>query len=101
MAILYVTEYAFSGTIAGHGLPAASAPPITNNNVNIGVGAASSLAFNANTQLVRLHNDSTSPCSILIGLNPTATTSDARMAANQTEYYQVPPGYKVSVIQNP
>ena len=92
-----MTEYATSGTISGKGLPAAFTPPIANNNVAIGAGASSN-AFSANTKLIRVHSDAI--CSIVIGAAPTATTADARMAANQTEYYQVVPGHKISVITN-
>ena len=32
--------------------------------------------------------------------DPTATTSNKRLAANQTEYFGVPAGMKLSVIAN-
>jgi hypothetical protein len=62
-----------------------------------------SAAFNSQTRMVRLHKDAGSPCSISFGTAPTATTSNARMAANSTEYNGVPVGqnFKVAVIQNP
>lgn len=73
-------------------------PAIANNNVTIG-GAAQSNAFATNTRLVRLHADTI--CYVKFGTNPTAVTAtDARLAANQTEYFAVQPGdgMKLSVV---
>ena len=103
MATLYVTEY---GTIAG--LPATAngqvplEPPLADYTVPIGAAQASP-AFQPLTRMVRLHCDAV--CSVLFGPsvnNPTATTSNQRMAANQTEYHGVPEGraFVVSVIAN-
>jgi hypothetical protein len=74
-------------------------PPLAEQTVAIGAEAKSS-AFNASTRYVRIHVDAI--CSILFGTSPTATTSKKRLAANQTEYFAVPPGqsFKVSVISN-
>ena len=47
---------------------------------------------------VRVHADAI--CSIKFGSAPVATTANMRLAANQTEYFQVSPGDKVSVITN-
>lgn len=98
MATLFITEYAIAGRMAGGTVPVASSRPIIENNVAIGGSHAESNAFNANTRLIRLHTDAI--CSFVIGAAPVATTADARMAANQTEYYQVNPTDKVSVITN-
>lgn len=95
MAVLYITElqpYEVSG------LPVAIMPPVAEQTVAIGGSSTASAAFNANTGLVRLHTDST--CSVEFGGTPTATTSTARLAANQTEYFAVHPGTKVAVIAN-
>jgi hypothetical protein len=97
MAKLYVTEYADSGFLAGP-VAVGKAPAITDQTVAIGGTTTQSSAFANNTRLVRLHTDAI--CSIQIASNPTATTSTARMAANQTEYFQVTPGHKVAVITN-
>lgn len=95
----YVTEYATAGHMAGSTVPVAVGRPITNNNITIGAGSVQSNAFNTNTRLIRVHNDATQPVFVKIGLNPTAVTAtDGRMAANQTEYYQVNPGDKIAVI---
>lgn len=79
-------------------MPVAFAPAIVNNNVTVGAEAKSA-AFGINTKLVRLHTDTV--CFIKFGTAPTAVTAtDARMAANQTEYFAVQPGggMKVSVV---
>ena len=86
---------ASAGPIAGSTVPVAFGRPIANNNVTIGGSHAESNAFNTNTKMIRLHTDAI--CSVVIGLAPVATTADARMAANQTEYYQVYPGDKLAV----
>jgi|SRR5271166_972738 len=100
MAVLYVAEFALMGQ-APNSVPAMGMQPvITEQVVSIGGSSTPSLAFNAKTRFVRLHTDAI--CSIEFGTAPTATTSMARMAANQTEYFAVPEGgaYKVAVITN-
>jgi hypothetical protein len=100
MTTLYVTEYA---TIAG--LPATAngqvplEPPIADYTVAFG---SASPAFQAATRMVRLHCDAV--CSVLFGPAgaTNATTTNQRMAANQTEYHGVPEGrgFVVSVVAN-
>lgn len=100
MTLLYITEYPGTGYDHGGGVAVANTPAITTQIVNNTGGSAQSAAFNANTRLVRLETDSI--CSFLFGTNPTATTADPRMAANQTEYFTIQPGngMKVAVILN-
>lgn len=108
MATVYITEFAdlaFSTTPSQTHAPrelaqaAQQAPgPVVEQTVAIGGASAQSAAFNAATTLVRIHADSV--CSILFGLNPTATATSARLAAGQTEYFGVYPGTKVAVITN-
>ena len=101
MAVLYITEYARQGRDAeGYKMVVAGEPAVTNQTVAIGGASAQSSAFNAGTKFVRIHTDAI--CSIDFGTNPTATTSTRRMAANTTEYFEVPMGqsYKVAVITN-
>ena len=98
MAILYVTEY---GTISG--LPATAngqmplEPPLADYVVSI---PGTSPAFQPTTRCVRLHCDAI--CSVLFGQAPSATTTNGRMAQNQTEFRGVPEGmnFKVSVVAN-
>src|SRR5690349_12380927 len=103
MAVLYVTEFAQMAVFVGANGQAGqmpAEPPIAEQTIAIGVSSVQSAAFNANTKFVRLHVDSTGPCSIEFGTNPTATATTQRMAPNQTEYKGVPhgAGFKVAVI---
>lgn len=95
MAKLYVSEY-----IGG---PDKAMPPqepsvAEQTPVVIGAGSLQSAAFNAKTNLVRIHADAI--CSIKFGENPTATADNKRMAAGDTEYFTVGPAQKVAVITN-
>jgi len=106
MATLYIREYvgigaASNATGIGQALlevQAGAEPAVTDQTVAISGSSAQSAAFNAKTYLVRIHTDSI--CSILFGANPTAAATNARLAANQTEYFIVQPGQKVAVISN-
>jgi hypothetical protein len=107
MSTLYVREYSGIGTtknVSGIGPanlvtqgpvePGTDQAPIT-----ISASSAASAAFAATTQLVRVNTDSV--CSVVFGpVGTTATTSNARLAANQTEYFRVVPGNIVAVITN-
>lgn len=100
MAALYISEYASIGT-PGPG-PASHQSPLEPAQVERVVGISGSPTqsppFADSTKLVRLECDSV--CSVLFGPNPTATTSVKRLAANQTEYFSVIPGHRLSVISN-
>lgn len=98
MAVLYITEFNNIGGGARFPVQGAFQPPIAEQTIAIGGASVQSSAFNKNTLFVRIHTDAI--CSIEFGANPTATTSTARMAANQTEYFSVVPGQKVAVISN-
>ena len=73
-------------------------PPNAEQVLAISGSPTSSNPFQPQTTLIRVHTDAI--CSIEIGQSPTATTSTARMAANQTEYFGVYPGHSISVIAN-
>lgn len=98
MATLYVTEFAASGVQRGPIPVAFGLPVVRSNNISMSGASAQSAAFNANTTLIRVHADAI--CSVLIGTNPTALTTDARMAADQTEYFAVAAGQKIAAISN-
>jgi hypothetical protein len=101
MALLYVTEYPdLPGAQSTFAPQLVREPPIVDQApVVIGAGSLSSAAFNARTRIVRLACDVV--CSIAIGPPGTvATAANQRLAANQTEYKMVVPGYVVSVITN-
>lgn len=101
MPSLYISEYSQEGVDAlGRVTPVAKAPATTTQKVTISGTSAQSSALDATTTLVRVHTDAT--CSILFGADPTATASNMRMAADQTEYFAVPAnsGLKIAVITN-
>lgn len=99
MATAYITEFNRAAPGGGCGLQIAEQPPIASQTVAIGVETKST-AFNTATSFIRVHVDAI--CSILVGTAPTAATTDARMAADQTEYFGVQPGggMKISIISN-
>lgn len=100
MAVLYVTEFDNPGQYFGHVFQVAAQPPRAEQTVSIGASSTQSSAFDPMTTLIRVHTDAI--CSIEVGLNPTATATKARMAANQTEYFFIPRGlsWKIAVITN-
>lgn len=58
--------------------------------------AGQSAPFNQYTNMIRVHTDA--PIKISIGSNPGATANSPRLAANQTEYFTVTPGHKLSFV---
>jgi len=98
MAKLYITEY--GATITPSAPDLVAEPVIVDQTPVTYSTSTQSAAFSNLTTIVRLHTDSI--CSVAFGTNPTATTSNRRMAANQTEYFVVPQGlsYKVAAITN-
>jgi len=98
MATFYITEFANIGRDQGQGVPATPLPPVAEQTLAIGAVSAQSGSFNPATNFIRAHADAA--CSIAVGANPVAAAGNARMAANQTEYFQVRPGDKLAVIQN-
>lgn len=100
MGILYITEYADVGRDQNGNLaPVAMLPPLNQQAITFTTSTQSAV-LNAQTRLVRLHTDSI--CSFRAAVNPTAVTTDARLAANQTEYFAVPPGstLKIAAVAN-
>lgn len=101
MAVLYITEYAeLAIGPAGRVGQMPMEPFLAKQTVAIGGASVQSSAFNAKTRFVRLHTDAI--CSVAIDTSPTATATDGRLAANQTEYRDVSrlPLGKVAVITN-
>lgn len=94
MATIYIDE--FIGFKMGG--PAAKYPPIKSQIVAITGSTTQSVAFSDNTNYVRIHCDAI--CSIAFGSNPVATALITRLAASQTEYFEVTPGHLLAVIQN-
>jgi hypothetical protein len=71
--------------------------PVASQNVSFTGTSAQSTATALTTWQVRLIADS--DCYIVIGANPTATTSGTWLPATSPEYFAVHPGDKVAVIQ--
>ena len=96
---LYVAEFANIGLDSNNKLiNAVPMPPLAEQTVAIGAASVQSTVFGLNTFMIRVHTDVV--CSILVGTNPTATATRARMAAGQTEYFSVQPGTRIAVITN-
>ncbi len=97
---VYISEHEVMGAQHGGLVQAVRQPPLAEQTVAVGGSSTQSSAFNARTQVVRVHTDVI--CSIKFGTDPTATTTTARMGAGQTEYFSVPMGaaYKIAVISN-
>lgn len=96
MATLYIAEFERP---RNQWVGIANAPPIAEQIVAIGGSStACTNAFNAKTAMVRVEVDAI--CSIAFGTAPTATTSNMRMNAGDTEYFSVSPNMKIAVIIN-
>lgn len=93
MAKLYVTEYRQDAYDAPLPVEPALADQVITFSTN-----TQSAAFNAATRMVRIVADGI--CSVAFGANPTATTSNSRMAAGVERILKVQPGHKVAVITN-
>lgn len=105
MTKAYISEYA-RGTLDGRTfIPSGEEPSITTQVVDYTAGATASATLNVKTRFVRIHVDSIA--SFLFGAAPVAAVTNARMAANTTEYFGVPnspletgSGLKISFITN-
>lgn len=97
MATVYISEFTI-GTDAG--TQVARKPSITKQTVAITGATVQSSPFSGDTKLIRVHVDAI--CSVAISSVATAiaTTSSMRMAADQTEYFEVSPGHCLAVIAN-
>lgn len=109
MSTMYIAEYSGVGlnfpADGSQAVQAAKAPPVAHQTITFTGASGESAAFNARTQLVRIHVDGIASIRFT---NPhtgqataqQATTAYARMAADQTEYFAVDPGMFVSAITN-
>jgi len=94
-ATLYISEFQGAPPLSVY-YQAARMPALVDQTVAIGSSSAQSAAFGSSTGMIRVNTDVA--CNIIIGSNPTATTSKMRMSAGQTEYFLVTPGQKIAVI---
>lgn len=100
MSTAYIAEFAqlMPSPVGAQG-QIAMQPPLAEQVVTFTGTAGLSAAFNAQTRVVRIHVDGIA--SILFGTAPTAVAqTNARLAANQTEYFGVPvnASYKASFV---
>lgn len=103
MASLYISEYASLASDERNRislLQCVQEPAITTQKLTIGAASVSSLPFSSTTKIIRVHTDAI--CSVVVTNSgtPVATSSNKRMAANQTEYFGVEPGARIAVITN-
>jgi hypothetical protein len=98
MAVLYISEYVTLGLTQGRPIAAGLEPSAAEQNIAIGGASVASAAFGSGTNFVRLHCDVI--CSVAFGLTPVAVVTQKRLAAGQTEFFAVAPGFKVAVIAN-
>lgn len=108
MAKAYITEYrGLRFDANGYSMAVPEEPPVATQVVDFTAGETKSALFNELTTVIRVHVDAI--CSRKVGKStdtPTATTSDARMTAGQTEYLGVKGGsvsglgQKISFISN-
>jgi hypothetical protein len=98
MSVLYISEYTDAPLYIGQAIPVGVEPAIAQQAVTISGVSAQSAAFNAKTTFIRVHVDGIT--SLKFGSNPTAVTTELRLAASQTEYFGVIGGQKVAGITN-
>lgn len=99
MSDLYVAEIELLGLDAhGAEVMAPKMPPIVEQLIVISGSTAQSAAFTGKTRFLQVHCDVV--CSVAYGPNPVATTSNQRMAANETRFVSVTAGDKIAVIAN-
>ena len=98
MAKLYVSEYERLGAAIGSGQAQFAQEPALVEQAFTFTTSTPSSAFGSRTKYIRVHTDAN--CSVLVGENPTATTSTKRLAADQTEYFAVAPGFKIAAVTN-
>ena len=99
MATLWITEFQKLGDGPRQGgiAQVGRLPAVAEQTITMAGASAQSSVFNASTNMIRVHTDT--PCHILVGSNPTATTAKLRLAGGATEYFAVTPGEKIAVIQ--
>lgn len=103
MSTAWVEEFSGVPDVGiGGGAQAPIQPSITTQVVTYTATAGvTASGFNAKTNLVGITSDGI--CSFLFaasGTTPTATASNSRLAAGNTNFYTVAPGGKVSFVTN-
>lgn len=95
MAKMTISEYTDPRGAHGLGGVAAEPAPVEQELTFTGTAAAS-LAFSANTVLVRISSDSI--CRILFGSGTPVALATSKRFTGDCEYFAVTPGHKISAI---
>lgn len=94
MTTLYIAEYVGLASEGTRTLPFPTLPSTDDQAVTI---PGTSSAFASTTKVISVETDTA--CCILVGSNPTATTSNQRIPANAAPvFFAVEPGQKLSVV---
>lgn len=97
MSTLYIKEHEVMPQMAG--APQIwSEPALVSQTVTVSGTSAQSAAFNARTKFITITCDGI--FSYLVASNPTATTSNFRVAADQVLTFAVAPTDKIAAITN-
>jgi len=95
MSTLYIAEFKAIGKSSGSSLQAPLEPPLSEQTVTFTTSSVQGSALNHATRLVRIHVDADSH--FAVGSSPTATTSNRKMIAGQTEYLAIPQGSSLNI----
>ena len=96
MATLVVEEFSYPGTYkSGQVILIAKQPSLTVQTISYSTETKSS-PFSLDTKCVRIQSDSQFHYSF--GVNPTATTNDPWVPADNWEYFLVRAGHVISVV---
>jgi hypothetical protein len=98
MATTYLREYADIAVTSSKYAQAGAEPAIEDQTVTTSGASTQSAAFNADTRLIAVAAPATQAVCCLFGANPTATTSNFRLAAGSLTFFGVKPGHKVAFI---
>lgn len=98
MAKCYISEFDRLGEALGSGqAQIAKEPPVASQAFTFSI-TTQSTAFNARTRYIEIHADVI--WSYSVGDDPTATTSNMRMAADERKYIAVGKGQKLAAVTN-
>ena len=98
-ATLYLSEFVNGVSSVGSTLPQIyPQPSITDQTVALSASSAQSAAFGSSTRAILAVCDE--GCSVLVGTNPTATTSNYLLFQGQAAEFAVAPGQKIAVVAN-
>ncbi len=101
MATLFISEFA-TCAIDARGQPVAAPDyptTVPDQVVDITVASLQSEPFSGHTRFLQFTTDAR--CSIVIGANPVATTTNGPVNVGDARFVGVQPGHRIAVISNP